>query len=69
MGYRSRRRPSTWCIEERDNGSFDVTRGNRTMTTGLRSVFAARNIVGQHRQPGERVYLVEPDGYRTELRL
>jgi hypothetical protein len=59
-------RPQTWTVEEQEDGTFDVRRGNRPVTTGLHSRVHAESTVRVSRQPGEKVWHVAPDGYRTD---
>jgi hypothetical protein len=62
-----RHHPQAWTLEEHEDGSLDVRRGNRPIATGLHSSGHAESVVRLSRQPGEKVWYVEPDGYRTEL--
>lgn len=64
---RVRRHLPAWCLVAHEDGSYDVTKGNRPILRNLlsRSV-ALRQVLARH-TPGERVYEAEPDGYRTEL--
>lgn len=60
------RRPQTWVVSEHENGEWSVWRGNRPVATGLHHQGHAIEIVRRHRASGEKVYLAESDGYRTD---
>lgn len=62
-----RRRLQSWAIEETKDGSYALLRGNRVVVHGLRSRDTVIGYLQAHRLSGERVYEVEPDGYRTEI--
>lgn len=61
------RRLQSWAIEEQKDSSFTLTHGNRPVATGLHHKHAVLDYITSHSRPGERVYSVEPDGYRTEI--
>lgn len=60
-------RNQQWVITEQENGSYDVWRGRQQLVTGLQALTSAKSIVSQHRRVHERVWVAEPDGYRTEI--
>lgn len=61
------RRSQSWAIEEDKLGNYTLLRGNRVLVSGLRNRATVIGYLQEHRRPGEKVYEVEPDGYRTEV--
>ena len=62
------KRRQVWEIIERFDGTFTVTRGNRVVrgfATGTATL--AWELVARTWQPGEKVWQVEEDGYRTDV--
>lgn len=62
-----KRRLQGWAIEEHKDGSFSLSHGNRPVVTGLSTRTAVITYLQREHRPGERVYHVESDGYRTEI--
>ena len=61
-------RRQVWEITERPDGMFTVTRGNREVRwSPVSSLEQARASIFRTRLLGEKVYKVDPDGYRTDL--
>ncbi len=63
----ARNRRQSWCLEENKDGSWNLTRGNRPVVNRILSKGLAMRHLSARHQPGDRVYEVEPDGYRTEV--
>ena len=59
-------RPQNWCIEENEDGSYNVTHGNRPVSHEPNYLRAVRQVSTRHRAR-ERVFRAEIDGYRTEI--
>lgn len=60
-------RKQAWEILLDEDGIHTVTRGHRSVATGLNSLDRAKDVVRFARLAGERVTFVDPDGYRTDL--
>ena len=62
-----RRRLQGWAIEEHSDGSFTLLHGNRSIAAGLSTRSAVMAYLQREHRPGERIFHVERDGYRTEV--
>jgi hypothetical protein len=67
MTWVRRRRLQGWAIEEHEDGSFSLSHGNRSIAAGLHTRSAVMAYLQKNHRPGERIYHVERDGYRTEI--
>lgn len=61
------RRPTHWTVNESKDGDFTVMKGGRVQVSGMTSKERVHEHIEQRRGAGERVTLVEPDGYRTDI--
>lgn len=57
---------SRWVIEEIEPGVFDLTRDGHGVLSRA-SLDAVRRRVLKRRSKGDRIWRVEPDGYRVEI--
>ena len=55
-----------WRLEEQEDGTLDVYQGRRRHKAGIDPVEAMRFILKQVK-PEDSVFVVEPDGYRTNI--
>jgi hypothetical protein len=58
-------RPARWEIRETDDG-YDITCGNRSKMHGPSRTMCEKWIK-KRKKPGDQIWLVELDGYRTKL--
>lgn len=61
---------TTWTIEEQSDGEHDVLKDRRAFRYGVDFEEAKRAIrKSRFYQPGDKVILVDQDGYRTKVKL
>lgn len=60
-------RSARWVIHESKDGSFELSRGGRSMYSNASSRAEILRRLKMHHKPGEPVFSEEVDGYRTNI--
>lgn len=61
------RQRQPWLLAESEDGSWSVTHGRRQLAIDLLSRSSAIAYLRDLHVSGDRIYIVEPDGYRVDI--